>query len=380
VVRGLPFPAVICAVVLLSAADPLARASRQPSFANQKESKDFRADAIRHAQVWFPSDVSSKDIARGPDKPGSFQLGETVPCEYVAKKFPGRTPKFACRIDPDDELKVKYGWANGEVFAEVAATRLLWALGFPTDTMYSVKVICHGCPETMAGIRKPGGDLLVDPAAVERKFPGHDIGTAGWSWSELDSVSEEEGGAPRAHRDALKLLAAFIQHTDSKAEQQRLVCVDRPDGPPSPAGHGGHIVGSGEKAAGPCAHPLMMIADLGKTFGRASRSNADAPSSMNLRAWSQMPVWKSDGACVANLPKSFSGTLKDPVISEPGRAFLSDLLMQLSDRQLQDLFMVARVHLRARSPDEGRSGFPSTQEWVDAFKAKRAEIAQRSCA
>ena len=38
----------------------------------------------------------------------------------------------------------------------------------------------------------------------------------------------ETGGAPRAHTDALRLLGAFIQHRDSKADNQRLVCL--PDG------------------------------------------------------------------------------------------------------------------------------------------------------
>jgi hypothetical protein len=226
--------------------------------------------------------------------------------------------------------------------------------------MYPVKVICHGCPDTMAGVRKTGGDLLVDPVAIERKHPGWDIGT-GWAWKELDDVSEEDGGAPHAQREALKLLAAFLQHTDSKPDQQAIVC-------------------GGQKSEGPCEHPLMIIADLGKTFGRASRSNADTPSSMNLRAWSQTRLWKLDQGCVANLPRSYSGTLNNPVISEDGRAFLAKLIMQLSDKQLQDLFTVARVQLRPRWPDNGRSGFPAIQEWVDAFKAKRAEISERRCA
>jgi hypothetical protein len=40
----------------------------------------------------------------------------------------GRSPKFACQLAQNDEVKVDYGKENGEVYAEVAATRLLWAL------------------------------------------------------------------------------------------------------------------------------------------------------------------------------------------------------------------------------------------------------------
>jgi hypothetical protein len=68
------------------------------------------------------------------------------------------------------------------------------------------------------------------------------------------------------------------------------------------------------------------------------------------------------------------------VISEAGRRFLANLLMQLSDRQIQDLFEAARVQLRLRTPGQVDSGFATTTEWVEAFKAKRDEIVQRRCA
>ena len=99
-----------------------------------------------------------------------------------------------------------------------------------------------------------------------------------------------------------------------------------------------------------CANPLLMISDVGLTFGRANRANTNDTSGVNFEAWKQTPVWKSDTGCVGNLTKSFTGTLDDPVISEAGRRFLADLLIQLSDRQLQDLFAVGRVQLRLRSP------------------------------
>jgi hypothetical protein len=123
-----------------------------------------------------------------------------------------------------------------------------------------------------------------------------------------------------------------------------------------------------------------MISDVGLTFGRATRSNANEPSGVNLKAWTETPVWKGDEKCVGNLPKSFTGTLSEPEISEAGRRFLADLLMQLSDRQLTDLFEVGRVRLRLRSPGVVDSGFATSADWVDAFKAKRDQIVQRRCA
>ena len=66
------------------------------------------------------------------------------------------------------------------------------------------------------------------------------------------------------------------------------------------------------------------------------------------------------------------------MISEEGRAFLADLLTQLSDAQLHDLFEVARFPLRSQGvkPDKPMI---TTDQWVDAFKEKRDEIIRRSC-
>jgi hypothetical protein len=38
------------------------------------------------------------------------------------------------------------------------------------------------------------------------------------------------------------------------------------------------------------------------------------------------------------------------------------------------------VTLRTRDPGKARSGFATVEEWVDAFKQKRAQIVDRRCA
>jgi hypothetical protein len=188
-------------------------------------------------------------------------------------------------------------------------------------------------------------------------MPGRAIETrdnSGWGWPELEAVDERAGGAPRAQLDALRLLAAFIQHTDSKPEQQRLLCL------------------SSEKSdeKGVCAQPFLMLNDVGQTFGHANRLNRDAPGSVNFDEWSRTPVWSDPQRCVANISKSLTGTLDHPVIGEDGRKFLADRIAQLSDAQLHDLFDVAHF--------ERRSGH-TVDEWVDAFKRKRAEILNQHC-
>ena len=303
------------------------------------------------------------NVRVGPRSHGSFAPEQTVECDYVNKKLSGATPKFACKVD-GDEMKVRYGRTNGEVYAGVAATRLLWALGFGADLLYPVHVICRGCPIELDSDGPAAHDAMrFDVAAIERKMPGHEMETreeSGWAWPELDRVDAQRGGAPGAQRDALKLLAVLIQHTDSKADQQRLIC-------PGDEGH--------KKDLADCPKPFMMIHDLGQTFGTGNQFNRQAVGSVNLREWKNTPIWKDASRCVANLTQSQTGTLVDPRISEDGRQFLARLLMQLTERQLRDLFTVARFTIRAQ-PD-GRQ--TTLDEWVDAFEQKRQEIVSARC-
>jgi hypothetical protein len=334
--------------------------------------KESRAIAIARAQVWEATNIPSKDLKTGPTGEKAFTFLETVTCRYDKKKLTGKTPKFACKIDPDDELKVKYGGSNGEVYAEVAATRLLWALGFGADGQYSVKVVCRGCPTDVGGIIRSPQESVVDPAIIERKMHGAAFEPDDtWAWDELERVDEGTGGAPRAHRDALKLLAVFLQSSDNKSEQQRLICRDQPKDKTK-----GKTERRGQM---PCEHPFMYMHDVGLTFGHANKLNRNSIGSMNLVEWSGTPIWKDTAACVGNLPKSLTGTLFDPPISEQGRQFLADLLVQLSDDQLRGMFEAARVTLRLRNPADLSSGFPTVDEWVTAFKAKRDQIVSRRC-
>ena len=321
-----------------------------------------RMAALRRAQVWKHTDVASMNIVAGPQGKGALKPGELIDCDYAKERLGGNTPKFACtRAGDDDQLKVRYGRENGEVYAGVAATRLLWALGYGADAVYPVHVVCRGCPETIVDdAPRSSGVTRFDIAAIERKFPGRDIESPqtgpGWAWPELDLVDQAEGGAPWAQRDALKLLAVFLQHTDSKAEQQRLVCLGEHKSDRDPAD---------------CAEPFMMIHDVGQTFGSANLFNRSTIGSVNYDAWSRTPIWKDPKRCVGNLAQSQTGTLIDPKISEAGRRFLADLLTQLTDHQIRDLFTVARFG----DKPHGRS----VDDWTELFKRKRQEITATTC-
>src|SRR5436853_379570 len=99
---------------------------------------------------------------------------------------------------------------------------------------------------------------------------------------------------PRDEIDALRLLAVFLAHWDNKAENQRLVCLD--------AGY----------RAGECRQPLLMIQDVGATFG---------PAKVNLSQWRQQPMWLNRGTCTVSMrAMPFGGSTFDDVrISDGAR-------------------------------------------------------------
>jgi hypothetical protein len=336
--------------------------------ADKTVSPEVRLAILKHAQIWAPTNVASKNIKAGPQGPGAFAPESVVTCDYVDEKLSGNSPKFACELGEGDEVKVKYGATNGEVYAGVAATRLLWALGFGADRFYPVRIVCRKCPAELPGGTPIDHAVTFDVAAIERKFGGREIKTAGgegWAWAELDLVDRSAGGAPRAHRDALKLVAALLQHTDNKPEQQRLVCLDAENAKQK-----------GKRDN--CAHPFLYIHDVGLTFGEGHWLNQQDVGSVNLERWARAPVWREGEPCVANVHASVTGSLEHPPISEEGRAFLAGLLAKLSDAQLRDLFEVARFSHRGVD-ESGHTSNGTVDDWVAAFKKKRAEIADRHC-
>ena len=198
------------------------------------------------------------------------KLGDQpLPCQFRNTGPSGTTPKFSCVLADGSVVKVKYG-RNPEIQAEVAATRLLDRLGFAADHVVIVdRLRCYGCPrypfeatQVLTSLRSP--DILPSQGfagsysdftdvAVEQRFPAAAIeadAIDGWEWRELGKVTR----APAADVDALRLLAMFLAHWDNKATNQRIVCLDQTASAPT-------------SASGRCEDPLLMIQDLGATFG-----------------------------------------------------------------------------------------------------------------
>ena len=373
--EGLPVHTVMAAIVFLlpgcGGTAPSAQATADDSAGPALVTAAQREAVLAAARVWTPPAVApgAVDFSSNPQGPGWIDPASEAECRLAVGGLGGVTPKFNCELGDGSVVKVKYGRGNGELFAEVTATRLLTALGFPADRMYVVRrVRCAGCPllpfqalrcQAATGLQWPcfpgGLDYSrvrsFEPAVIERRLDGRRIESTpdqGWAWYELHKIDPARGGSPAAEVDALRLLAAFLAHWDNKAENQRLICPPGADAPD-----------------GGCASPLAMLQDVGATFG---------PNKLDLQNWRRTPVWQEPSSCRLSMKRLPWGgaTFPDVQISEAGRQFLLQLLEQLSAAQVEALFAAARVETFESVAAESRSPAAWAAVFMDKVRAIRA--------
>lgn len=222
------------------------RAADDPPFAFvQTSGPEQRVRYLAEARIWAdPGPLTPEALLRGPDVnvPAAMRelrAGDELPCSFVkaGRTLGGKTPKFVCRTADRETMRLKYTdgseKGNREVFALVAATRLMWALGFEADPVFPVAVLCQDCPAdpmTGEGPRAARRLLAVfqprfeDAVMAEGTDPNQ-----GWRWGEVDEAIAALPGGPlrdrqRTHFDALVLAGVLLQHGDRKPEQQRLSC------------------------------------------------------------------------------------------------------------------------------------------------------------
>jgi len=319
-----------------------------------------RDDALRRARPRIG--VFNRDaLIAEPHDPTGVLTRDEVSCTFVPHAPGGTSLKFDCALDDGEVIRVKYAH-QPEIHAEVAATRLLAALGYASDHVYMVhRVRCRGCPRNpfvttllldAIGVdrddtsRATGNDQRdFEWVSVERKFdaaPIEDETRQGWAWWELKNVE-----VPREDLDALRLVAVFLAHWDNKADNQRLVCLDQP---------------IGEDAHG-CRNSALMIQDVGATFG---------PTKVNLSQWRRMPIWADRATCAVSMhAMPYRGaTFADARISDAARIRVGTELASFSDADLRKWFADARFPQFYESTDDRKD----LDAWVDAYRNRVAQI------
>jgi hypothetical protein len=411
----------LAAVAIAAAAHGQEPAPVKPSVLVTSSSQ--RRAYLAKAAVWQERALPSPaEIIEGPPgNPGGSRAAvnppDGIPCTYESgsANMGGKTPKFTCRTPDGRSIRVKYfdgdpAKGNREVFAEVVATRLFWALGFPADRVYPITVNCKDCPaDPMHGTgaraaRKFLG--VTEPHFAGELILSHSNPEQGWRFGEIDeAIAGLPDGPDKSRRrteyDALSLLAVFLQHGDRKPPNQRLVCLGDLD-----EGAGDvHSLDDNDAAlavpalfersgATACRAPAAVIQDLGATFG-SSGIRTTQGNKISLAGWARRAVFlppapadiaRGARVCRGNITAAFDAgqnTGEDPVISEAGRALLDRLLGSLTDAHIRALFEAGRVDQLGEAAtwrDPGtKQTYTGIDAWVAAFKHRRAQVAAARC-
>lgn len=242
--------------------------------------------------IWEPVDIKSRDLFRGPTSEGIVPALEKV--EFLGRQHGGNNLKFRLKDANGREWVAKVA---DESQAEVAATRLLWAIGYKTEIDQIVKRLQIEKMGTYKNAR-----FEARPESIKRGER--------WSWTSNPYVGTKEF-------DGLRLMMAFINNWDLKDENNILITEN--------------------------GKTYMMVSDLGSSFGKlADKSKSRAGRSVNKpEHFAEAGFIKAvdNGVLVLDYRGMGEDFLKG--IKVEHARWLADLLLQLSDKQIADAFRAA---------------------------------------
>ncbi|HEX8176895.1 MAG TPA: hypothetical protein VF543_17530 [Pyrinomonadaceae bacterium] len=340
-----------------------------------------RALAEQKAKVWQEPDpdydpVLGYSTTKGP-RTGAPEVdteGLAKPLNCVANKDPnpgqGTTPKFHCSVqgvvDEDGDLiryKIKPHFKgqsrdkrNGEIYGEFLSSRFSRALGFFADDNWVADVTCQDCEKSLTRSFQGASFSPFQPAAGIELPLGKGIDAncddkdAAGIASALASLLQ--GGAPRAEIDAFKLWLAFIDHGDTKTDNQKFTCLK--------------WTKNGNTLTCEPGQAVYYVSDMGSTFGYSSSSEKKA----TLNGWKgKDPIRVSNGRCTTT-----AKSVGDANISEAGRALLANGLQRLLDAEKEN-GLITRVFRASRNAERDQPA----EAWAAEFVRKARTIIDARC-
>jgi hypothetical protein len=365
------------AVFLLLLIAALPAAAQKNCFTSQA-----RKEAERTAKVYQTPDpgydpvvgyITANGPRAGAPPVDSAGLAAAISCvaNKKANEGSGTTPKFYCSVpgavDEKGEpvrYKIKPHFKgqtpekrNGEIYGEFLSSRFSKALGFFADDEWVADVTCPDCEQSLNKPFQGASFTPFQPAAgielglgegIDVKCSNKDSAPLGQS---LDNLLK--AGAPRAEIDAFKLWLAFIDHGDTKTDNQKFACLD------SRKGEGGSRICKPGMA-------VFYVSDMGSTFGFSSDSEKKA----RLAAWSgKDPIKVSGGHC-----STTAKSVGDASISEAGRQLLATGLQRLLDAEASN-GLITRVFAASRNAERDQA--PAA--WTAEFQRKAKTIINARC-
>ena len=251
-----------------------------------------KPDANAKRVMWEPVNISERNLYWGPG--GQQMMPVLEKAKYVGRQAGGNNPKHRLKDGAGREWVAKVA---DESQPETAAVRLLWGIGYKTEINYLVPKL---------EIAKVGAFRNVRFEARPENIKRGDR----WMWSHNPFVGTNEF-------EGLKIMMAMLNNWDLK-DENNIILQD---------GDQHHYV----------------VSDLGASFGKlAKQSGSRSGRSVNdPEDYAQSNFIKQvrDGVIEFDYRGQADHLIKGIKV-EHGR-WLADLLLQLSDKQIEDAFRAA---------------------------------------
>ena len=273
------------------------------AFAKKHKSKS-KGNSIPpgRAVLWRdPGDIRQRNLLLGPSGHMARDLRQVI---LIEKEKGGYSTKYRVRDASGQEWIAKVG---KEAQSETAASRLLWGVGYFTDTNYLVPSV------RIEGLNKPLTNVRFSarPKGIKR-VDGFD-----WSDNPFTGTREFQG---------LKVMMALINNWDIKDSNNKILVVPNKNG----------------------ENELQYeVHDLGGSFGKIShipRFLQFKPDRNNPKAYAKSHLVDKvkNGRVDLHYSVKRKGLFKD--ISVEDARWMGAQLSRLSDRQIEDAFRSANYN------------------------------------
>jgi hypothetical protein len=322
--KRLTLPALIITLLLSSSVHPAKRTSAAT------------APAKKSVTIWRqPSDIRTLNLFYGP---GGSAGQPHPPFRFVEEDRDGSSPKIVVTDARGIRWKVKLG---DEAKPETAATRLLWAVGYFSDTTYYLphaRVI--GLPKLSRGEKYVSAGGTLNGARFEHSAKKIDD----WSWFENPFIGTREF-------NGLRVMMALMNCWDLKQSNNAVYQINHEvsDGRLAKS-----IRTSGYRNSALRVTELRYaISDLGATFGKTggdwTRSKGDVDDYVSSKFIDKVTSRDVDLVMHSRPPFVYAPAVPyylkrvrmEKVSEDIPRSharWIGQLLGQLSNAQLRDLF------------------------------------------
>ncbi|CAN5391358.1 hypothetical protein BH10ACI1_BH10ACI1_28730 [soil metagenome] len=247
------------------------------------------------AVMWERVNIKQRDLFFGPG--GAAMRPDLSKITFIKAEKNGHNKKFKIS---DGSGKIWVAKLGREAQPETAAVRLLWALGYKTEINYLVPTLTIPGKGTFKNVR-----LEARPDNIERLDE--------WKWKDNPFIGTNE-------LEGLKIMMVFFNNWDVLDLQNK-------------------VLKKGNDLE-------YIISDLGSTFGKLGNNNFPIIYRFGRKTNNPKKYLNSsfvDGVKKGEIDLAYKGKNRGLFkhISVSSARWLADLLMQLSDKQIEDAFRAA---------------------------------------